>query len=281
MFEYDFMQHAFMAGTIVAIMCGAIGVFVIARGLSFIGHTFSHIGFSGAAFAVYIGVDPLYGLLSFTCASAISVGQLGVKVFRRDASISVVLSIFLGLGLLFLSLSSNQSNEVFALLFGSVVGISQGEVWQISILSLIVLILLFIGYRMLTFDSFDPLGAQAAGLPVRFISIAFLLILSIAVAEAVQIIGALLVFTLMTTPAAAARYLSQSVFKMILYSAIIAVMGVWGGLALGYYTNLPVSFFITAIEGIIYFLALGVGRLRERAFTEKSQVQTSSSHIPL
>ena len=94
MFQYDFMQHAFLAGTIVAIMCGAIGVFVIARGLPFIAHTFSHIGFSGAAFALYLGIDPLNGMLLFTCASALAIGRLGINMFRKDAVISVILSIF-------------------------------------------------------------------------------------------------------------------------------------------------------------------------------------------
>ncbi|MCZ8515034.1 metal ABC transporter permease [Paenibacillus filicis] len=264
MFQYDFMQHAFIAGTIVAVMCGVIGVFVIARNLSFIAHTFSHIGFSGASFAVCVGWHPLSGLLLFTTASALAVGRLGVKVFRRDVSISVVLSIFLGLGILFLSLSAKQASTMFSLLFGSVVGISAKDVWELSLLGVIVLLILGIGYRMLTFDSFDPLGAQAAGLPIGFISIGFLLLLSVAVAEAVQIVGALLVFTLMTTPAAAARYLTNSVFKMILCSAILAVLGVWLGLILGYYTKAPVSFYITSIEGLFYFLSLGLYHLRER-----------------
>jgi zinc/manganese transport system permease protein len=264
LFQYDFMQHAFIAGTLVAIMCGVIGVFVIARNLSFIAHTFSHIGFSGAAFAVFIGWQPLYGLLLFTTSSALAVGQMGVKVFRRDVSISVVLSIFLGLGILFLSLSSKQASSMFSLLFGSVVGISIHDVWQLAGLSAIVLIVLCFGYRMLKFDSFDPLGAQAAGLPIRLISIGFLLVMSIAVAEAVQIVGALLVFTLMTIPAATARYISKSIFKMILLSAAIAVLGVWFGLVLGYYTNAPVSFYITISEGFFYFLALGWYTLREK-----------------
>ena len=194
MLHYDFMQHAFVAGTIVAIMCGVIGVFVIARNLSFIAHTFSHIGFSGASFAVYMGWHPLSGLLLFTVGSALAVGQLGVKVFRRDVSISVVLSIFLGLGILFLSLSNKQASTMFSLLFGSVVGISTQDVWELAGLAFIVLLILCIGYRMLKFDSFDPLGAQAAGLPIRIISVGFLLLLSVAVAEAVQIVGALLVF---------------------------------------------------------------------------------------
>ncbi|QYR20957.1 metal ABC transporter permease [Paenibacillus sp. sptzw28] len=264
MFHYDFMRHAFEAGTLVAVMCGVIGVFVIARNLSFIAHTFSHIGFSGAAFAVYMGWNPLSGLLMFTVSSALAIGRMGIKVFRRDVSISVVLSIFLGFGLLFLSLSSRQANTMFSILFGSVVGISTQDVWELTSLSFVVMLVLAAGYRMLKFDSFDPLGAQAAGLPIRFISIGFLLLLSVAVAEAIQIVGALLVFTLMTTPAATARYLTQSVAKMVFCSAGLAVLGVWLGLTLGYYTNAPVSFFITALEGIFYFAALGWYSFREK-----------------
>jgi zinc/manganese transport system permease protein len=272
LFQYDFMQHAFLAGTIVAIMCGAIGVFVIARGLSFIAHTFSEIGFSGAAFAVYMGWNPLYGLLLFTTISALAIGQLGVKVFRRDLSINVILSVFLGLGLLFLTLSTRQATAAFSLLFGSVVGISSEQVWQITGLSIGVLVLLLLGYKMLTFDSFDPVGAEAAGLPIKFISMAFLLLLSIAVVGAVQIVGSLLVFTLMTTPAAAARHLTKSISRMILFSVVIAVLGVWIGLILGYYTNAPVSFFITVTEGILYFGALGWRNLCERILPKTSEL---------
>jgi len=263
LFHYDFMLHAFIAGTLVAILCGVVGVFVIARNLSFLAHTFSHIGFSGAAFAVFLGWNPLYGLLIFTTTSALAVGRLGVKAFRRDASISVILSISLGIGLLFLSLSTKQAGMMFSLLFGSVVGVSSSDVWQLAGLSVIVLLILSIGYRMLKFDSFDPLGAHAARLPIRFISVGFLLLMSVAVAVAVQIVGALLVFTLMTIPAATARYLTSSIFKMILFSAVIAVFGVWFGLVLGYYTSAPVSFYITMGEGLMYFIGLGIFTLRE------------------
>ncbi|VBB09630.1 Hypothetical protein LUCI_4925 [Lucifera butyrica] len=269
MFHYDFMQHAFLAGTFVAIMCGIIGVYVIARGLPFIAHTFSHIGFSGAAFAMYMGMDPLDGMLLFTVTAALVIGRLGVKLFRKDIVISVVLSIFLGLGLLFLSLSSKQSTAVTALLFGTILGISALDVVKIAFLSLVVLGVLVLGYKMLTFDSFDPVGAQAAGLPVHVISIGFLLLLSVATAEAVQIVGALLVFTLMTIPAAIAQHLTQSVARMILISSLMALAGVWAGLILGFYTNAPVSFFITVVEGSLYFITLGWNVWHERRLASK------------
>lgn len=273
MFQYDFMQHAFLAGTAVAVMCGALGVFVMARGLSFMAHAFSHIGFSGAAFAVFVGWNPLNGLLLFTTTSALAMGQLGVKFFRRDASISVILSVFLGLGILFLSLSAKQAGFTMAILFGSVVGISLKEVWEIFGLTLILLVFLTFGYKMLKFDSFDPVGARAAGLPIRFISVGFLVLLSIGVAEAVQIVGALLVFALMTIPAATARHFTQSVFRMILLSSSLAVIGVWFGLILSFVTSAPVSFFITAIEAAFYFLAIGWHALKQK------RIQ-SSVHVP-
>jgi zinc/manganese transport system permease protein len=264
MFQYEFMQNAFLAGTIVAIMCGAIGVFVMARGLSFITHSFSHIGFSGATFAVWMGWNPLSGLLLFTTLSALAIGQIGVKFFRREASISVILSVFLGLGILFLTLSKQTTSFTSTILFGSVVGISSKEVITIVILTSILLLILMLGYRMLKFDSFDPIGAEASGLPIRFISIGFLILLSIGVAEAVQIVGALLVFALMTIPAATSRFLTHSVFKMILVSSGLAVLGVWAGLTLSFLTNAPVSFFITVFEALFYFSALGWNTLKNK-----------------
>ncbi|MFX3618216.1 MAG: metal ABC transporter permease [Sporolactobacillus sp.] len=262
MFQYDFMQHAFVAGTLISIMCGTIGVFIMARNLSFIAHTFSHIGFAGASFAAFVGIDPLLGLLIFTLLGALGVGQLGVRMFRREASISVILSLALGLGILFLSLSNVAGNFTRTILFGSVVGIDLQDVWQLVGLTFFVLLFLAAGYRWLKFDSFDQVGAEAAGLPIRLISIGFLLLMAIAVSVTVQIVGALLVFSLMTVPAAAAQFFTRSIFGMIVLSSLIAVVGVWFGLTAGYYTNAPVSFFIVAFEALVYFIGLGYQRLR-------------------
>lgn len=267
-FAFDFMRHAFIAGTLIAIMCGAIGVFIMARNLSFIAHTFSHIGFAGASFAVFAGLDPLIGLLIFTLAGAFGVGQLGVRMFRRDAAVSVILSLALGLGILFLSLSDVQGSFTKTILFGSVVGIDLQDVWQLVGLTTLVLLSLAAGYRWLKFDSFDQIGAEAAGLPVRLISIGFLLLMAVAVSVTVQIVGALLVFALMTVPAAASRLFTQSIVGMILLASLLAVIGVWLGLIAGYYTNAPVSFFIVLFEALSYFSGLvyqKAGRLRQRA----------------
>lgn len=262
MFQLDFMRHAFMAGTIIALMCGIIGVFVMARNLSFISHTFSHVGFAGAAFAVFIGWDPILGLMLFTILISLAIGSMGVNLYRREASVSVMLSVFLGLGILFLSLSSKSSAYATNILFGSVVGISAQQVKSILCLASMVIIIIIIFYRYLKFDSFDPVGAKAAGLPVTIISIGFLILLSISVSITVQIIGALLVFSLVTMPASSARLFVHTLPKMIVLSIVFAMIGVWLGLILSYYTLLPVTFYITAIEASFYFLGLIYSKYR-------------------
>lgn len=256
MFNLEFMQHAFTAGTFIAIISGIMGVFVIARKMSFLTHTLSEIGFSGAAFGVFIGWAPLNGMLLFTLISSVMVGQLGVKSSRREAVISAVSSLFMGLGILFLSISNQTSNSATSILFGSVIGISEQEVNQIMLLSAIILIGVLVLYRQLKFDSFDSVGAQANGINNMRISIVFLLLVSITVSVAAQIIGSLLIFVLLTLPAASARYFVHGVGKMMLLAIIFALFGTWTGLYLGYVTNLPVSFFIATAEVIIFMGSL-------------------------
>lgn len=256
MFSYEFMQNAFISGTIVAIMCGFIGVFVMARNMSFISHTLSHVGFSGAAFAVFLGINPIYGLLIFTITMSYIVGHLSSKAFRREATVSVMLGIFLGLGLLFLSLTPKSTSYVNSILFGSVVSITRSDVKIIFSLAILVIFALLLSYRILKFDSFDSLGAAALGINTKLVSIFFLLLLSIAISITVPIVGALLMFILLTVPASAARYLTTNIAKMIFISIFFALVGVWSGLTLSYYTSLPVTFFIATIEGIFYFISL-------------------------
>lgn len=264
MFQYEFMQNAFISGTIVAIMAGFIGVFVMARNMSFISHTLSHVGFSGAAFAVFLGINPIYGLLLFTIAMSYIVGHLSSKVFRREATVSVMLGIFLGLGLLFLSLTPKSTSYVNSILFGSVVSISNEDVKIISLLAIIVILILLLFYRVLKFDSFDPIGALSSGLNTKAISILFLVILAVAISITVPIIGALLMFILLTVPASAARYLTTSISKMIFISISFALSGIWCGLTLSYYTSLPVTFYIATIEGILYFISLAIYNYRKK-----------------
>lgn len=257
MFAYDFMRNAFIASTFIAITAGLVGVFVVARNMSFLSHTLSEIGFAGASFGILVGLTPLVGMIIFTLISSIAVGKLSNEASRREASISAISSLFIGLGILFLSLSAQSSSYATNILFGSIVGISTPEVKQLLVLALFVIIAFVSFYKPLAFDSFDHIGAQAAGQNSTFLSIIFLITLALSVSIGAQIVGSLLVFVLLTLPAATAKYLVHTVPKMILVSVGLSLIGVWLGLYLAYITNWPVTFFISTFEVMMYFFSLG------------------------
>ena len=175
---------------------------------------------------------------------------------RREAVISAVSGLFIGLGILFLSLSSQSASSATSILFGSVVGISAGEVHQLILLSLAVFLVILIMYRQLKFSSFDAIGAQVSGTNQTVVSVVFLVLLALSVSVAAQIVGSLLIFILLTIPAASAKYFTHGVAKMVGLAIIFALLGTWTGLLLGYLTNWPVSFFIALIEVVIYVIAL-------------------------
>lgn len=256
MFNLSFMRYAFIASTFIAIVSGVVGVFVVARNMPFLTHTLSEIGFAGASFALFMGWPALDGMLLFTVLSSVMVGQLTIDESRRESVISAVSALFIGLGILFLYLSSKTASSATSILFGSVVGISKSEVQQLVWLSLIVLIVVGLIYRQLKFSSFDPEGAVANGLHESVISVVFLLLLAMSVSVAVQIVGTLLIFVLLTLPAASAKYYTTGTAKMIGLAILFALLGVWLGLYLGYVTNWPVSFFTSTIEVVVYLSAL-------------------------
>ncbi|GKT03055.1 metal ABC transporter permease [Furfurilactobacillus entadae] len=253
MLSYPFMQNAFAAGTLIAIVSGLVGVFVVARNMSFLTHTLSEIGFAGAAFGLFIGWTPLAGMLVFTTVSSVAVGQLSTKASRREAAITSISALAIGLGILFLSLSNQNASSATNILFGSVIGISRQSVAQVTLLAAAVVIVIMGVYRALKFDSFDAVGARVAGLHQTLLSIVFLVALAFSVSVAAQIVGSLLIFILLTLPAAAAKYFAHGVGKMIFVAIAFALVGVWLGLALSYWTNWPVSFFIAVIEVFFYF----------------------------
>ncbi|MFD1125500.1 metal ABC transporter permease [Lentilactobacillus raoultii] len=270
MLSYPFMQNAYLAGTIISIIAGIMGVFVVARNMSFLTHTLSEIGFAGAAFGIFMGWPPIDGMLIFTLVSSIGVGELGAKSSRRENSISAISSLFIGLGILFLSLSQKNANYATNILFGSVIGISHQNVVQMVTLSIFVLLVLLAIFRFLKFDSYDAIGSKVEGLWTRTLSIAFLILLALSVSVSAQIVGSLLIFVLLTLPAAAAKYLVHTVWGMALVAVILALLGVWVGLYLSYITNLPVSFFISAIESAFYGLSLFYNYVQEKGLNTQS-----------
>ncbi|GKQ43474.1 ABC transporter permease [Companilactobacillus sp. RD055328] len=256
MFQYEFMRQAFIASTFIAITCGVIGVFVVARNMSFLSHTLSEIGFAGAAFGVLVGISPLFGMILFTLVSSILVGSLSSKKERSESSTSAISSLFIGAGILFLALSSKTSSYATNILFGSIVGISRENLIELVALAIVILVTVIIFFRKLSFDSFDSIGAKAAGLPTVFLSVIFLTMVALSVSIGAQVVGSLLVFVLLTLPGATAKFFANSVGKLFAVSIGLSLAGVWVGLILGYYTNWPVTFFISIFEVLSYFIGL-------------------------
>src|SRR2546421_320157 len=254
-FQYRFMQHAFEAGTIVALTAGVIGYFVVLRGLSFAAHALSHIGFAGGTGAVLLGLPLIGGLLAFTIAAGAVMGALGQRLRGRDVTIGIVMAWSLGLGVLFLALFNGAASTAVSILFGTILGIATRDVVLTAIAGAVTLVALAVMYRPLLFASLDDEVAQAKGVPVQALSIAFMVILAVAVSEAVQVVGVLLIFALIVTPAAIAERFTVRPSPGLLLSAALAVLFTRAGLAVPYYLPYSVTFFITTIPFSRYPLA--------------------------
>ncbi|MGI0086825.1 MAG: metal ABC transporter permease [Nitrosotalea sp.] len=252
MLHYQFMQHAFEAGTVVAIIAGIVGYFVVLRRSAFASHALSHIGFAGAAGAVLLGANPIFGLLTFTCGGGVGMAVLGPRAVNRDVQIGTVLAFMLGLGVLFISLYTGYATEAYSILFGEILGISSSDVLVTVTASLIILAAVGIMYRPLLFASLDEDVAEAKGLSMPLLGMIFMLLLAVAVSIAVQIVGVLLIFSLMVTPAAIAQRLAKRPRSVMIISVLIALMATWSSLFIAFYEPYPVSFFITSIIFVSY-----------------------------
>jgi zinc/manganese transport system permease protein len=262
MFAYDFMVNAFAAAGIVAVLSGLVGYFLVLRGQTFAGHALSHVGFTGATGAVLVGMSPLWGLVAMTVMGGIGMGFLGERVGERDVGIGIVLALALGLGLLFLHFFTAYASAATALLFGNVLGVDRQTVWTLLALAALAITALGLMSRPLLFASLQPDLAAARGVPLRLIGVLFLAVVGLAVAECTQIVGVLLVFSLMVGPAATAQALTARLALGLVISLVLAVAIAWGGLAAAFYTDWPTSFWISALSGLGYLAAL-VGKGKE------------------
>jgi zinc/manganese transport system permease protein len=252
--SFQFMQHAFEAGTMIAIVAGVVGYFVVLRRSAFVAHAFSEIGFAGAAGAILINIPAIYGMLLGSSLGGTSIALLSRRSSHRDVYIGIVLAFALGLGLLFLSLYTGYATEAISILFGEILGIASIDVLRTLAFSVLILGAIGLLYRPLLFSSLDEEVAEAKGLPTLYIGIAFLLLVAIAVSIAVQVTGVLLIFSLMVTPAAAAEHLASRPSRVITISTLIALAVTWAGLFVSFYEPYPASFFITAFAFLLYVL---------------------------
>ena len=244
---YDFVQNALVAGTAAAILGAIVGYFVVVRNIGFAAHALAHIGFAGATGAALLGLSPLEGMLLLTIGSGVFMGAAGEKVHRSDMAIGMVLSGALGLGTLFLSLYAGFAGQAIAILFGDIFGVSQQQIIEMVTLALISLGALAIFSRRLLFASTQPRLAEARGLSLRAIAIAFMVVLAVSVTLASQIVGVLLVFTLVIAPAGISLRFCRSFWSGMIIAIILGVAGVWAGILLACVTDRPVAFWITTL----------------------------------
>lgn len=284
MFTYHFMRNALLAGTMVAVVAGVVGYFMVLRGESFAGHTLANIGFAGAAGAALFGVPVVVGLLSFGVLGALGVGVLEERTARtrrrNDVAVGAILSVALGLGVLFAYLSTAKASSIYAILFGSALGVSDAALGEIGLMAITTLLVLAVIARPLLFTSLDPAVATVRGAPVRLLNFGFLLLLALAVALAVQVVGVLLIFALLVAPAASAQRLTARPELGVALSVILALLSVWSGLIAAYFSSYPVGFYVTTFA-LVAYLAARLAQVIKRRRYQRGPRQAKSSSVPV
>jgi zinc/manganese transport system permease protein len=256
--EYHFMVNALLAGSIVAVMAGVAGWFMVLRREAFAGHTLSMMAFPGASGAALLGIPAAWGYFAFCGAGALAIGRLSARErlswSEQSAVIGSVQAAALAAGFLFVSLYGGVLGDLESLLFGNVLGVSDGHVLVLALVAAAALLIIAALARPLLFGSVDPEAARARGVPVTAVSSAFLLILGLAVAETSQITGVLLVFALLVGPAASAQAITPRPVLGLVLSVMIGLLVVWLGLGLAYFSIYPAGFFIATVSFAAYVL---------------------------
>jgi len=247
------MVNTWIAATAVAIIAGVTGFFAVLRGSTFAAHTIPNGAFAGAAGASLLGLNPFAGLAVFSVAGALGIAGLSRRS-RPDVATALTFVMMLGIGALFVSWSSQYAQEAYSLLFGEVFGVSTDEVLPILGFGALSIAAIVVMFRPLMLSSALPEVAAARGVPPRRMDLAFLLVMALATSMTVPVVGALLMFSLMIGPAAAARSLTARPGLAMTLSVVIALVTVWIGIAASYQTNWPLGFFVGVI-GAAFFLA--------------------------
>ena len=255
LFQFEFMRNAYIAGTAAAVAAGVVGYFVVLRGLSFAAHTLTQIGFAGSTGALAAGVNPLYGLLLINSIGAAVIGAWGRHERGRDVVIGIVLTSALGLGLLFLALSS--SPEAVPVLVGDVLGISPNEVLITVIAAVVIVAAVAWIYRPMLLATLDGDIAEARGVRVGLMSVVLLFVLAVTASVATPIVGVLLTFAILVGPAATAVLVSPRPGRAVALSVVLSVAYMWVGLAVSYWIDFPPSVFVTALAFAGYLAARG------------------------
>jgi zinc/manganese transport system permease protein len=256
----DFVQQALLAAALLALVAGLIGPFIVMRQMSFAVHGSSELSLTGAAFALLAGFNVGVGALIGCALAAILFGILGQRARERDSAIGVVLAFGLGLAVLFIHLYPGRTGTSFALLTGQIVGVGYSGLTMLVAVTAVVVAVLAVSYRPLLFATVDPEVAAGRGVPVRGLGIVFAALVGVVAAQGVQIVGALLVMSLLITPAAAAVRVFAAPATAVVASVVFAEISAVGGIVLSLAPGVPVSVFVTTISFAIYLVCWAIGR---------------------
>jgi zinc/manganese transport system permease protein len=262
------MLNTWIAASIVAVIAGITGFFAVLRGQTFAAHAIPNGAFAGAAGASLLGINVIWGLVVFAVGGALGIGALGAegrgRKARNDVVTALALVLMLGLGALFVSISSQYAEETYSLLFGEVFGVSRGEVLPILGLGVAAAVAIGAAFRPLMLTSALPEVAEARGVSTRRVDLYFLIVMALATSMTVPVVGALLMFSLMIGPAAAARSVTARPGAAMALSVVIALATVWLSIALSYQTNWPLGFFVGIIGAAFYLIGLAARAVAPR-----------------
>jgi len=276
------MTNTWIAASIVAVIAGVTGFFAVLRGQSFAAHAIPNGAFAGAAGAGLLGLNVIWGLAVFAFAGALGIGALSSdprgRRSRQDVVTALILVLMLGVGALFLSLSTEYAEVTYSLLFGEVYGVSPNVLLPIAVLGVVAIGAIAAIYRPLLLASALPEVADARGVSTRRLELCFLVVMALATSMTVPVVGALLMFALMIGPAAAARSFTRRPGRAIALATVIALVTVWAGIAASYRTNWPLGFFVGVIAAGFFLLGQGWTALRRRGSAHRPAPALASAH---
>ncbi|MEA2071371.1 MAG: metal ABC transporter permease [Asgard group archaeon] len=266
-FQNSFMLRAFFSAIVIGVVCSIIGVFVLLRGMIFLGQAIAHSAFAGASLAVLLGMDnPIITIIGFSLISAVGIGFVNQKqIMNNEIIIGIVFSFFMALAVLFIGLHGEYSSDINSILFGNILLVDSTDFILLMVFSLVILVLIFLIKKELYFITFDNEQAKISGIPVTYISYLFLVVVSLTISVSLKAIGAILVFAMIVTPAATAHQWTYKLNKMILLSVIFGVISSILGLFLSYIFDLPSGSTIVSLLTITFLISFILSPKRRSA----------------
>ncbi|MGQ4538222.1 metal ABC transporter permease [Dermabacteraceae bacterium P7074] len=256
------VSSSLLAGALLGVAAGMIGPMVLARDLSFAVHGISELSFAGAGIALFLGWSVSAGSILGSVAAAVLLSAMGVRARQRNSVIGIFLPFGLGVGMLFLALYRGRTSNKFSLLTGQIVSVDTQDVGVLAAITAGVIAMTLIFGKPMWYAAVDPVSARVHGVPTRALSLLFMVVLGLVSAMAVQLVGALLVMSLLITPAAAAARVSARPIMQIGLSVLFAVISAVGGIVLSLGPGMPISPYVTSVSFLIYLICWGIGGLR-------------------